>query len=80
MIRYNEPPSGGMGHFVNPPVLEFTGVSADEEAEFHRSLREALYAPANFYAHEWQVGDIVINDKIRLLTNRDEIVAVIAKR
>ncbi len=75
VIRYNEPPIAGrmgMKEFVNPPVLEFTGLrSADELEEFHRSLREALYSKTNFYAHEWQVGDIVINDNYTLLHGRE---------
>ena len=71
VIRYNEPPAGGMGHFVNPPILEFNGISTEEQAEFHRSLREALYAPNCFYAHEWREGDIVINDNYTLLHGRE---------
>ena len=71
VIRYNEPPREGYGHFVNPPQLEFTGVSSDELTEFHRSLREALYAPAHFYAHEWQEGDLVVADNFSLLHGRE---------
>ena len=74
VIRYNEPPiagAKGMKEFVNPPILEFTGGSPDEIAETHRTLREALYGPAAFYAHEWQVGDIVLNDNYTLLHGRE---------
>lgn len=71
VIRYNEPPSAGFGKFVNPPTLEFTGVGAEELEEFHRSLREALYAPTNFYAHEWQEGDVVVTDNFSLLHGRE---------
>lgn len=71
IIRYNEPPLDGYGHFVNPPILKFTGVSADEIAEFHRTLREALYAPENFYAHEWREGDLVVADNFSLLHGRE---------
>jgi alpha-ketoglutarate-dependent taurine dioxygenase len=71
VIRYNEPPRSGFGNFLNPPVLEFTGVSADEIIEFHRSLREALYAPENFYAHEWREGDLVVADNFSLLHGRE---------
>lgn len=74
VIRYNEPPAAGFGNFLNPPTLEFTGVSADEIAEFHRTLREALYAPQNFYAHEWQEGDIVVADNFSLLHGREGFV------
>ena len=71
VIRYNEPPQAGFGNFVNPPILEFTGVSRDQVAEFHRTLRAALYAPENFYAHEWQEGDLVVADNFSLLHGRE---------
>jgi alpha-ketoglutarate-dependent taurine dioxygenase len=71
VIRYNEPPREGYGHFVNPPILEFSGLSQEELVEFHRSLRDALYAPANFYAHEWQEGDLVVADNFSLLHGRE---------
>lgn len=71
VIRYNEPPSAGFGHFLNPPTLEFSGVNADEIVEFHRTLREALYAPENFYAHEWREGDLVVADNFSLLHGRE---------
>lgn len=71
VIRYNEPPAGGMKDFLNPPTLTFTGAEGAELEEFHRSLREALYAPANFYAHEWQAGDVVIADNYTLLHGRE---------
>ncbi len=69
VIRYNEPPSAGFGNFVNPPTLAFSG--ADDVAEVHRTLREALYAPGNFYAHTWSQGDIVIADNYSLLHGRE---------
>lgn len=71
VIRYNEPPSEDKGHFVNPPDLEFTGVSQEELDTFHRNLEKALYSPHNFYAHEWQTGDIVIADNFSLLHGRE---------
>ncbi len=75
VIRYNEPPSEEKGRFVNPPVLEFTGVSLEELESFHFSLKQALYAPRNFYAHEWQAGDVVIADNFSLLHGREEFIA-----
>ncbi|MBL7554666.1 MAG: TauD/TfdA family dioxygenase [Bdellovibrionaceae bacterium] len=72
VIRYNEPPAKGFGDFINPPTLDFTGVSSDEAAEFHQTLRDALYAPENYYAHEWQEGDIVVADNFSLLHGREE--------
>jgi alpha-ketoglutarate-dependent taurine dioxygenase len=71
VIRYNEPPSNGYTAFVNPPNLEFTGVSGDGLLEFHRSLRQALYSPSCFYAHEWQEGDLVVADNFSLLHGRE---------
>lgn len=75
VIRYNEPPSEDKGHFVNPPDLEFTGIPHTELAVFHSSLKKALYAPRNFYAHEWQTGDIVIADNFSLLHGREGFVS-----
>ncbi|MBC7387449.1 MAG: TauD/TfdA family dioxygenase [Cryobacterium sp.] len=71
VIRYNEPPREEFEKFLNPPALDFTGGSPDEIAECHRSLRETLYAPENFYAHEWQTGDLVIADNFSLLHGRE---------
>lgn len=75
VIRYNEPHSEEKGHFVNPPKLEFTGVTRAELDIFHRSLKQALYDPTNFYAHEWQAGDVVIADNFSLLHGREEFVS-----
>lgn len=74
VIRYNEPHSSEKGHFINPPDLEFTGVSPEELDNFHRSLKKALYSPSNFYAHTWQAGDIVIADNFSLLHGREAFV------
>lgn len=71
VIRYNEPPREGFGYFVNPPKLEFYGVSAEEITEFHKTIRASLYASENFYAHEWVVGDLVIADNFSLLHGRE---------
>ncbi|CAE79341.1 TauD/TfdA family dioxygenase [Bdellovibrio bacteriovorus] len=71
VIRYNEPPSADKGHFVNPPDLEFAGVPVGELEAFHQGLKSALYAPENFYAHEWQDGDVVITDNFTLLHGRE---------
>ena len=75
VIRYNEPPSEDKRCFVNPPTLAFTGVSLEELAEFHQSLKQALYAPSNFYAHEWQKGDVVIADNFSLLHGREAFIS-----
>lgn len=75
IIRYNEPPSVNKGRFVNPAKLEFTGVSLEELEDFHHGLKRALYAPSNFYAHEWQTGDVVIADNFSLLHGRESFVS-----
>jgi alpha-ketoglutarate-dependent taurine dioxygenase len=75
VIRYNEYPSEDKGHFVNPPILEFTGINHEELDAFHRSLGKALYSPDCFYAHEWQTGDVVIADNFSLLHGREGFVS-----
>lgn len=74
VIRYNEPPREELKDFVNPPILDFTGVGIEELVEFHRSLREALYAKSTFYAHEWHQGDLVVADNFSLLHGREAFV------
>lgn len=75
VIRYNEPPSAIRGRFINPPLLEFTGVSLEDLERFHLGLQSALYAPRNFYAHQWQAGDVVIADNFTLLHGREAFVS-----
>lgn len=72
VIRYNEPPAVEEGEFLNPPLLEFTGLSSDEISFFHQSMKKALYAPTNFYAHEWQDGDVIFADNFTLLHGREK--------
>jgi alpha-ketoglutarate-dependent taurine dioxygenase len=75
VIRYNEPHSEDKGPFVNPPMLEFTGISDKELNAFHYSLKNALYHPNNFYAHAWCQGDVVIADNFSLLHGREAFIA-----
>lgn len=75
VIRYNEPAAAARGELVNPPVLEFNGIDESELDAFHQSLEAALYSPKNFYAHEWQNGDIVIADNFSLLHGREKFVS-----
>jgi alpha-ketoglutarate-dependent taurine dioxygenase len=75
VLRYNEPPSDEQGRFLNPPDLEFSGVDPLEAAVLHQSLKDALYSPACFYAHEWQTGDVVIADNLSLLHGREKFVS-----
>ena len=71
VIRYCEPSQDGDQNFVNPPILEFEGIADNDVADFHNSVRVALYAPENFYAHSWQIGDVVISDNHTLLHGRE---------
>lgn len=75
VIRYNEPPSLDRGRFVNPPELEFTGIGAEKLPDFHFTLKNALYDSCNFYAHEWQTGDVVIANNFSLLHGREAFVS-----
>lgn len=75
VIRYNEPHVEKNGRFINPPQLEFTGVNQEELDTFHSNLQQALYDPSNFYAHEWQSGDVVIADNFSLLHGREKFVS-----
>lgn len=75
VIRYNEIHTEKKGCFINPPELEFTGINPDTIDFFHNSLTTALYAPSNFYAHEWKAGDIVIADNFSLLHGREAFIS-----
>lgn len=75
VLRYNEPPSEEKGRFVNPPLLEFSGIHCEELDEFHLSLQNALYDPNNFYAHTWQRNDVVIADNFSLLHGREAFIS-----
>ncbi|WP_306331495.1 MULTISPECIES: TauD/TfdA dioxygenase family protein [Vibrio] len=71
VIRYNEPHVVDNGDLLNPPDVTLSGISDSEAMACHQSLRRALYDPRNFYAHEWQSGDIVITDNFSLLHGRE---------
>ena len=71
VIRYNEPHFAERGHLLNPPITQFTGIAPEKVNQFHQTLRQALYNPANFYVHEWQSGDVVITDNFNLLHGRE---------
>lgn len=75
VIRYCEPPRKGDESFVNHPDYELEGVVGSEVDEVERSLRDALYAPQNFYAHEWRTGDVVISDNHTLLHGREAFIS-----
>jgi alpha-ketoglutarate-dependent taurine dioxygenase len=71
VIRYCEIPLASDASFINHPSIRFEGVRDSELVDFHRGLREALYAPECFYAHAWQTGDLVLTDNYTLLHGRD---------
>ncbi len=71
VIRYCEPPKAGDESFVNHPTYDFQGLRQEEVEGLIQGLQKALYAPENFYAHEWQTGDIVISDNYTLLHGRE---------
>ncbi len=73
VIRYCELPLENDKSFLNHPNFEFKGI--DQPKEFHQRLKKALYNPENFYAHEWQTGDIVISDNYTLLHGRESFIS-----
>ncbi|MCP3798439.1 TauD/TfdA family dioxygenase [Allokutzneria sp. A3M-2-11 16] len=75
VIRYNELTSPEDDTFINHPDLEFTGLPESELAEVHAEVTKALYDAANFYAHTWQDGDLVITDNFTLLHGRNAFTA-----
>jgi len=75
VVRYNEVHTAANGNFVNPPDQEFVGIAEEELEHFHQSIKEALYSPSNFYAHEWEKGDVVITDNFTLLHGRESFVS-----
>ncbi|MBN9231727.1 MAG: pyoverdine biosynthesis protein PvcB [Legionella sp. 40-6] len=74
VIRYNELPNKQDKGFINPPHIEFTGVDNNLLPWVHDSLTTALYHPKNFYAHEWQAGDVLIADNFSLLHGREAFI------
>ncbi|WP_152021956.1 TauD/TfdA dioxygenase family protein [Candidatus Uabimicrobium amorphum] len=73
VIRYMEPHEGE--DFINPPDLQYTGISDEELQIFHRSIKEAIYDPRHIYAHQWREGDIVIADNFTLLHGREAFIS-----
>lgn len=72
VIRYNEPALQSEEDFINPPDIKIEGLNEAETKLLHDSLRSALYAPDNCYAHQWMSGDIVIADNFSLLHGREK--------
>ncbi len=66
-LRFAEPLD--LVQYKNPLFLEIDGVTEDEQ-EFLQDLRERLYSPSAFYAHQWHDGDYVIVDNHAVLHGR----------
>lgn len=75
VIRYNEFPSEDDKDFINPPQMEFTGLDSNLLNSVHTLLTNTLYHPKNFYAHEWQAGDVLIADNFSLLHGREAFIS-----
>lgn len=65
VLRFGEIQSSS--GIVNPAEIGFEGLSG----EGIRKLTERLYRPEYLYAHDWEVGDIVIADNFSLLHGRE---------
>lgn len=75
VIRYNEPVNESDSDFINPPNQTFTGLKAHELKIFHLNLKQALYSPKHYLAHQWQTNDVVIADNFTLLHGREAFVS-----
>ena len=75
VIRYNEPHFEENGELINPVGIEVTGIPSKDVREFHHGLKNALCDARNFYAHEWENGDVVITDNFTLLHGREQFVS-----
>ena len=71
VIRFCEPPKITGEEFINHPGFELKGLSENNKSDFLSTLETALYSPANYYAHEWEDGDIVLSDNHTLLHGRE---------
>ncbi|WP_051466477.1 FAD-dependent oxidoreductase [Actinomadura oligospora] len=70
-LRFTEPVPEGV-HILNPPRTTLhRAPDGCDEAEAVRRIRDAIYDPRHMYAHQWQVGDIVLADNRALLHTRE---------
>lgn len=74
IMRYNEPPESDVA-FQNQHSLELHGVAPDQQAAFVDNLRQHLHDPRYYYAHHWDVGDVVVVDNFALLHGREGFTA-----
>ncbi|QHP81503.1 TauD/TfdA family dioxygenase [Pectobacterium odoriferum] len=74
IMRYNEPPTEGE-RFLNQHALEYHNVTPETQNAFSQTLRQHLYDPRYYYAHQWLQGDVVIADNFSLLHGREAFTA-----
>lgn len=72
VIRFNEPNDSERGEFLNPATIKFRCALDVKINSVIERLKSYLYSKENYYAHEWQQGDIVIADNFSLLHGREE--------
>jgi alpha-ketoglutarate-dependent taurine dioxygenase len=70
VMRYCEPPDTTDTKFLNHPMISFQGLGSVTSEVFQKTLKTALYARENLYAHVWQKGDVLIADNETLLHGR----------
>lgn len=73
VIRYCEPPAKSDHDFINHPSFHFQGIKEEDTDDFFNEMNQHLYNPQNFYAHEWEKGDVVITDNYTLLHGREPL-------
>lgn len=65
LIRYAEP----VETLKNPVSLDISGNG--DKSDLINDLKNRLYSKANLYEHQWQEGDILIADNLRLMHGRN---------
>ncbi|CDL83933.1 tyrosine isonitrile desaturase/decarboxylase [Xenorhabdus szentirmaii] len=75
VMRYNEPMDQEDGKYADHHSVVMHGLSPDEQKAREKALRERLYDPRYYYAHQWQIGDIAICDNFTLLHGREAFIS-----
>ncbi len=68
VLRYAEPV-----YDLNPVKVFLHGLPVEKHAAFIEKMRERMYDPEVFYAHQWKTGDIVVADNHALLHGREAL-------
>ncbi|AOM39170.1 tyrosine isonitrile desaturase/decarboxylase [Xenorhabdus hominickii] len=74
VMRYNVPMKKEEGKYSDHHLLVMNGLSLEEQETLENALYERLHDPRYLYAHQWQSGDIVINDNFTLLHGREAFI------